>query len=72
MAATEVAKKMISMSEIKVKAEALGVTPGKMKKAELIHAIQRAEGYTPCFGRSNGQCPYTDCCFMKDCLKVKL
>lgn len=72
MAATEVAKKGISMPEIRAKAEALGITPGKMKKAELIHAIQQAEGYTPCFGRSNGKCPYTDCCFMKDCLKIRL
>ena len=72
MPATEVAIKRISMPEIRVKAKALGITPGKMKKAELIHAIQQAEGYTPCFGRSNGQCAYIDCCFMKDCLKVKL
>jgi len=72
MPAIEVAKKRMNMPEIRVKAEALGITPGKMMKAELIHAIQQAEGYTPCFGRSNGQCPYTDCCFMKDCLKVKL
>lgn len=72
MTATEVAKKRINMPDIRVKAKALGITPGKMKKAELIHAIQQAEGYMPCFGRSNGQCHYTDCCFMKDCLKVKL
>jgi len=75
MPATEVVKKQqkqLSMPEIRVKAKALGINPGKMKKAELIHAIQQTEGYTPCFGRSNGRCPYTDCCFMKDCLKVKL
>jgi len=72
MPAIEVAKKQMNMPEIRVKAKALGITPGKMKKAELIHAIQQAEGCTPCFGRSNGQCSYTDCCFMKDCLKVKL
>ena len=39
MPAIEVAKKQLSMHEIKVKAKALGITPGKMKKAELIHAI---------------------------------
>jgi len=47
MPAIEVAKKRINMPEIRVKAKALGITPGKMKKAELIHAIQQAEGYTP-------------------------
>jgi len=72
MPAIEVAKKQLSMPEIRVKAKALGITAGKMKKAELIHAIQQAEGCTPCFGRSKGQCPYTNCCFMEDCLKIKL
>jgi len=71
MPATIVAQKSMSMSQIKTKAKALGITPAKMKKTELIHSIQVAEGCTPCFGRSNGQCPYTDCCFMKDCLKIR-
>ena len=57
MPAIEVAKKQMNMPEIRVKAKSLGITPGRMKKAELIHAIQQAEGCTPCFGRSNGQCP---------------
>lgn len=65
-------QKSISMWEIKTKAQSLGITPGKMSKTELIHAIQTAEGYTPCFGRSNGQCANTDCCFMKDCLKLRI
>jgi hypothetical protein len=72
MPATKVAKKRMGISEIRMKAETLGITPGKMKKVELIHAIQVAEGCTPCFGRSNGQCPYTDCCFMENCFKVRL
>jgi hypothetical protein len=72
MTATKVADKRMTMPEIKMKAKELGIEPGKMKKPELIHAIQTAEGNTPCFGRSNGQCPYTDCCFMKDCLKTRL
>jgi hypothetical protein len=72
MTATKVADKRMTMPEIKMKAKGLGIDPEKMKKPELIHAIQRAEGNSPCFGRSNGQCPYTDCCFMKDCLKTRL
>jgi hypothetical protein len=72
MTATKVADKRMTMPEIKMKAKELGIEHGKMKKPELIHAIQTAEGNTPCFGRSNGQCPYTDCCFMKDCLKTRL
>jgi predicted metal-binding protein len=58
-------------SEIKEKARALGINWDKMKKTELIRAIQEKEGNTPCFGTSNGNCPYTDCCFMEDCLKIQ-
>jgi len=61
--------KRIGMAEIKMKAQYLGIDPGKMKKPELIHAIQASEGYSPCFGTSGGHCDYTDCCFIQDCLK---
>ena len=57
--------------EIKKKAEGLGINPGKMKKVELIHAIQQAEGNEPCYGKSNGQCSESACCFIADCLKTK-
>ena len=69
---TQVPKaKATSMAElIRQKTVSLGIQPGKMNKVELIHSIQRAEGNTACFGTSNGQCPYTNCCFMTDCLKV--
>jgi hypothetical protein len=72
MAAVKVIEKTIKMPEIKDKAKALGINPAKMKKTELIHAIQAAEGHNPCFGKSNGQCLYVDCCFMGDCLKIRL
>ncbi len=72
MPAVETAEKSIKMPELRTKAKSLGLTPGKMKKAELIHAIQTAEGNTPCFGRSGGQCPQVECCFMKDCLRISL
>lgn len=72
MITTEVTPEYMNMTEIRKKAEALGITPGKMKKAELIRSIQIAEGCTPCFGRSGGQCATSDCCFTQDCLKVSL
>jgi hypothetical protein len=71
MAFARVAEKRMGLPEIRTKALALGLTPGKTRKAELIHAIQMAEGHNPCFGRSNADCRYTDCCFMPDCLKSK-
>jgi hypothetical protein len=60
----------MSMPQVKQKARKLGVTPGKMNKFDLIHAIQQAEHYYPCYGTSNGQCDNYDCCFRADCLKV--
>ena len=62
----------MTLPEIRMKAKALGLTPGRMKKADLIHTIQITEGYTPCFGQSGGSCSYTDCCFKRDCLKIKI
>jgi hypothetical protein len=62
-------RKRMSMPEIRMKAKALGITPGKMKKPELIHTIQVIEGYSACFGTSGGNCGNTDCCFIQDCLK---
>jgi len=71
MLATKITPKRITMTEIRKKAKTLGIIPGKMKKAELVHSIQVAEGCSPCFGRSNGQCEHSNCCFMQDCLKTK-
>jgi hypothetical protein len=65
------APKAMTMSEIKMKAKSLGINAGKMKKVELIHAIQKAENCTPCYGRSNGNCPWMQCCWRADCFKAK-
>jgi len=60
----------MKIAAIKEKAKALGIKPGKMKKTELIHAVQQAENYTPCFGTSNGYCKQSQCCFFQDCIKI--
>ena len=70
--AKTIADKSMKMADIKRKAKALHIMPGKMNKLELIRAIQIAEGYRPCFGTSNGQCAHTDCCFIEDCLKIRV
>ncbi len=71
MIAINTASRSMKMSEVKQKAKSLGINPGKLKKMDLIHAIQTAEGCTNCFGNSNGHCQSLDCCFMHDCLKIK-
>lgn len=71
MTMMNVAAKPMGISDIKIKAKALGIDGGKMKRTELIHAIQKAEGCAPCYGRSNGSCPWTQCCWRGDCFKTK-
>jgi hypothetical protein len=61
----------MSVGQLKVKAKNLGINPEKMEKTELIHTIQKAEGFTPCFGTTNGYCPQEACCFRGDCLTLK-
>lgn len=58
----------MKMPDIKKKAKALGLDAGKMKKADLILNIQRAEGNKPCFGTGTPACPYLDCCWREDCI----
>lgn len=56
------------MSEVRAKAKALGIEPGRMRKTELVWAIQKAEGFPACFAPGKTDCPYTDCCFRSDCV----
>ncbi len=58
----------MNMQEIKSIAKKLGVKSGVMKKAELVKAIQSAEGNEACFdtGRS-GECGQMACLWKEDC-----
>ena len=58
----------MKLPDIKKKAQATGVNPGKMKKGDLIRAIQKAEGNPSCFGTGTSACPYLDCCWREDCI----
>jgi hypothetical protein len=65
------APKKMTIRQLHDKARYLDIDPAKMQKTELIHTIQRREGYSPCFGTANGYCPYETCCFRPDCLTLK-
>ena len=58
----------MKMTEVKEKAKSLGISPGKMKKADLIHAIQSTEGNFPCFKTGLPSCDQYNCCWRSDCL----
>ncbi len=59
----------MKMDEVRERARIAGVRAGKMRKAEVIAAIQRKEGNQPCFGSDlRYSCPYPECCWRDDCL----
>ena len=57
----------MKLSEVRRRAEELGVDTHKKRKNRLILDIQYAEGYDTCFGSRDGDCPYHECCFKQDC-----
>ncbi|MBN2655979.1 MAG: hypothetical protein JXR86_02890 [Spirochaetales bacterium] len=56
------------VKEIKEIAKSMDIAVGKMKKDEIIHAIQEKEGNFPCFGTAQGSCDQMDCRWREDCL----
>lgn len=58
----------MEMSEIRQKAQTLGIKATKTNKTELIRAIQGAEGNFPCFATAKDFCDQLGCCFRGDCL----
>jgi hypothetical protein len=59
----------MKLDEIRAIATKRGIKAGKMKKAELVHAIQNDEGNTPCFGTAeDGQCDQMECLWREDCI----
>lgn len=61
----------MNMAEIRERAAAAGLTGvGKLRKAELIHKIQVAEGNDACYGAEwRQQCAEMHCCWRDDCVK---
>lgn len=60
------------INEVRSRAKALGLSGvGKMRRADIILQIQQVENHTPCFGsEQRNDCPYDDCCWREDCLKI--
>lgn len=58
----------MKLEEIKEIAKQHNIKVGKLKKAELVRAIQLAEGNDACFesGRS-GECGQSACLWREDC-----
>ena len=63
-------RNIMNIKKIREIAEAKGVNAGDMNRSDLIRAIQRAEGYSDCYGSSRGrECPEMNCLWRQDCFK---
>jgi len=60
----------MKLQKIKAIAQKMGINPDNMEKAELIRAIQRAEGNRDCFGTDAvKECGQINCLWRNDCLE---
>lgn len=58
----------MKLEKIREVAAAHGLKGGKMKKAELVRAIQAAEGNAACFDTGNAaECGQERCLWREDC-----
>jgi len=57
--------------EVREIAKGKGIVTGKLKKTELIRAIQKAEGYSDCFATPYvNECSQVNCLWRQDCMKA--
>ena len=60
----------MNIKEIKAMASKNGVKTGKMQRAEIIRAIQKAENNFDCYGTDRVQdCNEQKCLWLSDCAK---
>lgn len=61
----------MKLKEIRVIAESVGVRSKARRKADLIKAIQIAEGNFDCFASAGEQqCDQPECCWREDCFEA--
>ncbi len=58
----------MNVSDVKKIAKGMGIKISGLKKADLIRAIQVAEGNIPCFKTGMQHCDQTNCFWKEDCL----
>ena len=61
----------MNMQGIREIARERGFSPGRLRKIELVRALQRDEGYFDCYARAyGGDCDQLDCLWREDCLSL--
>lgn len=61
----------MKIADVQKKAKEMGLKAGRIKKTDLIRAIQIAEGNSPCFGTAAGYCDQVNCFWAEDCLSIR-
>jgi len=57
------------INQVREIARKQGIYTARMSKADIVRAIQRAEGNFDCFGSAvDGYCDQENCLWRKDCL----
>jgi len=54
--------------DIQKMAKRMGLQANKMRKTEMVRAIQRAEGNNACYGTAVSFCEQHNCLWREDCL----
>jgi hypothetical protein len=61
----------MNIAQIQAMAKDMGLKPGKLRKMELVRAIQRREGAFDCFATAyDGVCDQVNCIWRQDCFKA--
>ncbi len=61
---------MLNIHAARDRAVRRAIETGDMPNLDLIHTMQKAGGYTPCFGRAEGACHETVCRFHGECTSL--
>ncbi len=58
----------MNVAQVKTIAREQGIVVGRLRKAELIQAIQRSENNYPCYNTGQGaSCDQSSCLWREDC-----
>ncbi len=58
---------MLSLADAHDRSMRRAIETGQMAEMDFIHAVQRAEGHQPCFGRMQESCPRIACRWHAEC-----
>ena len=61
---------MLSVADARDRAIRRAIETGEMAEMDFIHAVQQAEGYQTCFGRTEEACSQMGCRWRDGCIAL--